>query len=218
MAKTKTAGPHEDTALRRLGGGRWETRDGRFTIEPQSGTWVVIDAEQADELGLLLVRGPFGSLTAAKAAITAARSSLPAESSLEARAVAIRTRDASALAAPAGSPASSVTALSPPEPTWIAELAPAERRRARRLIDRLTAAGAVDAEGIARRDIVGDVSATAAFAVSRAINELGASATPARLARLLADGSDEDLGVRWRLVDGDGRGITLEISPEAPSR
>jgi len=218
MAKTKTqmAGADEDAPLKRLGGGRWATRDGRFTIEPQSGTWLVIDAEQTDELGLPLVRGPFGSLTAAKAAITAARSSLPAESPLEARAVAIRTRDAAAPAA--GSPASSVTALPPPEPSWIAELAPAERRRARRLIDRLTAAGAVDAEGIARRDIVGDVPATAAFAVSRAINELGASATTARLARLLADGTDEDLGVRWRLVDGDGRSITLDVSPESPSR
>ena len=31
-----------DDALKRLGGGRWQTRDERFTIEPQSGTWVVV--------------------------------------------------------------------------------------------------------------------------------------------------------------------------------
>ena len=55
-----------DEGLKRLGGGRWQTRDERFTIEPQSGTWVVVDAEQTDELGLALVRGPFGSLGAAK--------------------------------------------------------------------------------------------------------------------------------------------------------
>lgn len=54
-----------DASLERLGGGRWQTRDERFTIEPQSGTWVVVDAEATDELGLPLVRGPFPSLTAA---------------------------------------------------------------------------------------------------------------------------------------------------------
>ena len=38
-----------DGALKRLGGGRWQTRDGRFTIEPQGGAWVVVDAEQSDD-------------------------------------------------------------------------------------------------------------------------------------------------------------------------
>jgi len=59
----------DESALRRLGGGRWQTRDGRFAIEPQSGTWVIVDAESTDELGLPLVRGPFASLTSAKEAI-----------------------------------------------------------------------------------------------------------------------------------------------------
>src|SRR4249920_3306220 len=63
----------DDGSLKRLGGGRWQTRDDRFTIEPQSGTWVVVDAEQTDDLGLPLVRGPFGSLNAARAAIETAR-------------------------------------------------------------------------------------------------------------------------------------------------
>ena len=49
-------------ALKRIGGGRWETRDGRFQIEPQSGTWVIVDTTQTNEFGLPLVRGPFGSL------------------------------------------------------------------------------------------------------------------------------------------------------------
>ncbi|MGK2851985.1 MAG: hypothetical protein ACSLFN_13885 [Candidatus Limnocylindrales bacterium] len=60
--------------------------------------------------------------------------------------------------------------------------------------------------------------AVAAFAVSRAIDALGGSATPSILARVLADGSDDDLGVRWRLVDGDGRVITLDVGPEPPER
>jgi uncharacterized protein YciI len=62
------AAPKEGS-LKRLGGGRWQTPDGRFTIEPQSGTWSVVDAEHTDELGMPLVRGPYKSLTAAKAAI-----------------------------------------------------------------------------------------------------------------------------------------------------
>ena len=57
----------DDEKLKRLGGGRWETQDGRYSIEPESGTWVVVDNEQTNELGLPLVRGPFPTLTAARA-------------------------------------------------------------------------------------------------------------------------------------------------------
>lgn len=210
----------EDVSLRRLGGGRWATRDGRFAIEPQSGTWVVVDTEQADELGLPLVRGPFGSLNAAKAAIAQARSSQPATSPLEARSTVIRRRKDTAKGRPqrgihaAGDTAAPVAAKSPsapPEPSWLTALEPAGRRRARRLIERLTAAGAPDAEGIARRELVGDVPAVAAFALDRAIRGLGAAATPAALVELLAAGADDDLEVRWRLVDGNGRVVSLDL-------
>src|SRR3954452_23131870 len=84
-SSTKNERAGDDASLKRLGGGRWQTRDERFSIEPQSGTWVVIDAEQTDDLGLPLVRGPFPSLTAAKDAITTARSSDPATSPLAER-------------------------------------------------------------------------------------------------------------------------------------
>ncbi len=72
-------------ALKRLGGGRWETKDGRFQIEPQSGTWVIVDTTQTNEFGLPLVRGPFGSLTAAREAIESARDEGPIESPLAER-------------------------------------------------------------------------------------------------------------------------------------
>ena len=75
----------ETASLKRLGGGRWQSRDGRFTIEPQSGTWVVVDGERTNELGLPLVRGPFPSLTAARADIEAARSEGDASSPLASR-------------------------------------------------------------------------------------------------------------------------------------
>src|SRR5829696_3500278 len=82
---TKAPVDPDDAPLKRLGGGRWRTRDERFTIEPQSGTWVVVDAQQTDDFGLALVRGPYSSLTEAKGAIAAARSSAPAASPLTER-------------------------------------------------------------------------------------------------------------------------------------
>ena len=72
-------------SLKRLGGGRWETRDGRFQIEPQSGTWVIVDTAQTNEFGLPLVRGPYPSLTAAKLAIETARDEGPVTSPLAER-------------------------------------------------------------------------------------------------------------------------------------
>jgi hypothetical protein len=237
----------DDSSLKRLGGGRWQTRDERFTIEPQSGTWVVVDAEQTDDLGLPLVRGPFRSLGDAKDAIAAARSSPPAASPLADRVerrrvepenlgdeptarrggkTAARDSDARAVSpsprpkAPkspdrprketGGKPAE------PAEPRWFAALEPEARRHARRLIARLEEAGAPDPEGMARRDIVGDLAAVAAFAVERGLQALGPGADAAAVAALLAEGRDDDLGVRWRLVDDDGRPIA--IHPTKPGR
>lgn len=198
-----------DTSLKRLGGGRWQTRDERFTIEPQSGTWVVVDAEQTDDLGLPLVRGPFSSLTAAKEAIGQARSAAPAESPLPERAAQLR-RTPAPKERKAARATTSVATEPPSEPRWLRELSTDDRRRARRLIEALTDAGAQDPEGMARRDIVGGVAAAASFAVARQVSGLGTDATPAGVAALLVEGADKDLGVRWRLVDGDGRPISLD--------
>jgi len=214
-------------SLKRLGGGRWQTRDERFTVEPQSGTWVVLDAEQADDLGLPLVRGPFASLTAAKAAIDAARGTEAAVSPLAAkvaehvdRPAPVPTRGGrpylarGATAVPKPGPSSVPVALEPPapppaEPEWIQRLEPAERARAQALIETLTAAGAPDPETIAERELTGSVAAVAALAVERALDKLGPDAGPAAVAALLADGSAADLGASWRLVDGHGRPIVL---------
>lgn len=228
----------EDESLKRLGGGRWQTRDERFTIEPQSGTWVVVDAQQTDELGLALVRGPFGSLGAAKAAIAGARGAEPATSPLSERAAKLRDRpDTSAATSTArkdggkaadkrdkpAAPATAATAAKgakpepePAAPRWVQSLDPGGRRRAKRLIDQLAEAGAPDPEGIARRDIVGEVPAAAAFAIAQALGKLGKDAPPAKVAALLAAGRDDDLGVRWRLVDGDDRPITIDLDAAEP--
>ena len=242
---TKAPVDPDDAPLKRLGGGRWQTRDERFTIEPQSSTWVVVDAEQTDDFGMPLVRGPYPSLTAAKDAISGARASEPATSPLVdriERRKAVPPRDAKADAkgitaaassrhetssdadepppsgsstttkgarpkAPAAEPAEP---SEPEEPGWMRDLDAAERGRARRLMARLGEDDVKDAEGLVRRDLVGDVPALARHALGRRLAALGDDATPAEVAELLAEGRDERLGVRWRLVDGEGRPIVLE--------
>ena len=92
------------------------------------------------------------------------------------------------------------------------DLEPAERRKARQLIDRLTAAGAPDPEGMARRDIVGKVPAVASFAIARELAALGKDASVVEVVGVLADGQDASVGVRWRLVDGDDRPILLDLA------
>jgi hypothetical protein len=234
MAAKKT---EDDRSLKRLGGGRWQTRDERFTIEPQSGTWVLVDAEQTDDLGLPLVRGPFRSLTDAKAAVEDARGLAAPESPLAERVKEARTRPAKTQAAAPGASSASkatvkpedgtrrsrptkpeATAEPPPEPRWITDLGPRERVRARRLIERLEAAGVRDAESVVRQDLTGGVPTVARLALANRLAELLASAAddaPAieraieRALEALGDGRDEGLDIRWRLVDGEGRPIGL---------
>ncbi|HET7028003.1 MAG TPA: arsinothricin resistance N-acetyltransferase ArsN1 family A [Candidatus Limnocylindrales bacterium] len=84
MPKPKTADP---TALKRESAGRYVSGDGRFAVEQESaGSWVVVDEEQTNELGLPLVRGPFGTLAEAKNVVVAAREGPAPESPLKGRA------------------------------------------------------------------------------------------------------------------------------------
>jgi hypothetical protein len=226
MAKTKKA--DDVRSLRRLGGGRWQSRDERFTIEPQSGTWMIVDAAQTDDLGLPLVRGPFRSLTAAKAAIENARDSAPPESPLADRMAEAR-RPSKAKATTKGVPpartsggrktAATSVREPPAEPRWMSALVPADRRRARGLIDRLGELGISDPEGIVRQDLVGDVPSIAALVLAdRIAGEIEAADGAGKdaadglveaLVGLLVDGRDERLGVRWRLVDDRNRPIGI---------
>ena len=59
--------------LKREQAGTYRTADGRFTVEQTSSGWLLLDAEQANELGMPLSRGPFATLDEARHAITAAR-------------------------------------------------------------------------------------------------------------------------------------------------
>ncbi|HXG27126.1 MAG TPA: GNAT family N-acetyltransferase [Candidatus Binatia bacterium] len=59
--------------LQREHAGTYRTADGRFTVEQSSSGWMLLDAEQVNELGLPLARGPFPTLDEARAAIPEAR-------------------------------------------------------------------------------------------------------------------------------------------------
>jgi GNAT superfamily N-acetyltransferase len=97
--RTKVAAPFDPAKLKRESAGRYVTGDGRFSVEESSGGWMVVDDEQVDELGLPLVRGPFASLVAARAAMEAARLDPAPVSGLAARIAALPKRPAKAAAA-----------------------------------------------------------------------------------------------------------------------
>ena len=81
----KAEAPPDPAALKRETAGRYATGDGRFVVEKGSGGWMLVDAEQTNELGLPLVRGPFGTLDEARASLAAAREGPAPESTLAAR-------------------------------------------------------------------------------------------------------------------------------------
>jgi hypothetical protein len=217
----------DPASLKRLGGGRWQSRDGRFTIEPQSGTWAVVDGERTNELGLPLVRGPFPSLTAARADIETARSEGEADSPLASRLAATPKRASGGRKRAVGkAPRRSATSESQDapeddeprmpkesdEPAWLRSLDGPRRNAARRLIERLTDEGVEDAEGLVRSDLVGGQPALARLAIARRIADaVGRRSDPEAVtqavAEALLEGQDRELGVKWRLVDGDGRAI-----------
>jgi hypothetical protein len=223
-------------ALRRLGGGRWETKDGRFQIEPQSGTWVIVDTTQTNEFGLPLVRGPFPSLGAAREAIETARTEGPAESPLADRieqtssAPPAKSTTASAVTPGrsrkpgAGSPSPKSTAPAesaqpagkpapPPEPRWLRALGATDHRKAKQLMARLEELGIGGAEDIARAEVVEGQPALARLALERRLAAAIKATKSPRTAGLavieviLAGEDDEDLGAQWRLVDARGRRI-----------
>src|SRR4051812_2666021 len=217
----------KDEALKRLGGGRWETRDGRFQIEPESGTWVIVDTTQTNEFGLPLVRGPFPSLGAAKQAIETAREGGPVESPLAER----MTRPKPRSKAKAGKGEARTTPdpeidpeaapEPPPEPKWIRDLRPVDRRKATELIARLEELDVESdrAEAVSRTEIAQGLPGVARLAIERLLRKATArtknvDAAVAATVEALIAGEDADLGVSWRLVDDRGRPIEkLDLDP-----
>ena len=86
------APPPDPTKLKRESAGRYVSGDARFVVQQSSGGWMVEDAEQANELGLPLVRGPFGTLDDAREAMETARRGPAPISSLSERIAAMPKR------------------------------------------------------------------------------------------------------------------------------
>jgi ribosomal protein S18 acetylase RimI-like enzyme len=94
-----------DDALKRERAGSYRTKDGRFSVEQSATGWLLIDAEQTNELGLPLARGPFSTLDEARAAIVVARSGPAPKSDIEPR----RAARKPAIVGPAARPAKEPT-------------------------------------------------------------------------------------------------------------
>jgi GNAT superfamily N-acetyltransferase len=89
-----SASPPDPSKLKRESAGRYVSGDGRFTVDQSSGGWMVSDAEQTNELGLPLVRGPFATLDEARQGMEAARRGPAPISSLTDRIAERRARGA----------------------------------------------------------------------------------------------------------------------------
>ena len=206
-------------SLKRLGGGRWQTPDGRFTIESSSGRWVVVDSEHADELGLPRVHGPYGSLGDAKDAIETVREAPAEDSPLAAaleeaktrpplpdvvpdapartRARAARDRPSPAGDAPGDGDATAGGAADTPEadpepepPAWLAALRGARRTRAEALLAALEAIGHADPEGLTQEDLEGDDPVAARALLAARLRELLPDVDEAIVERVVALGAD----------------------------
>ena len=115
----KAAAPPDPAALKRVSAGRYVTGDERFSVEQGSNGWMVLDAEQTDDFGLPLVRGPFPTLDAAKAALGDARSGPAPTSDLAGRsapATASGTKGRTSRQPSGGRKASADRAKAAPEP------------------------------------------------------------------------------------------------------
>ena len=119
----RTVAPPDPAKLGRTSAGRYASGDGRFSVELSSGGWMITDSERTNELGLPLVRGPFGTLDAARGALIELRSGPAPISDLAERIAAIPKRDPRAAppgrrgnAERAGPPGRASTPAKPPEP------------------------------------------------------------------------------------------------------
>ncbi|MFL5717819.1 MAG: hypothetical protein ACJ77V_09590, partial [Chloroflexota bacterium] len=109
----------------------------------------------------------------------------------------------------------------PPEPKWVRDLRPVDRRKATELIERLEALGIArdKAEAVARTEIGQGLPGLARLAIERRIRAATARMKDAESAAkatvdILTAGEDPDLGVSWRLVDDRGRPIEkLDVDP-----
>lgn len=211
MPKRASAAPPDPDSLVRQQAGTYRTPDERFEVREADQGWFLVDANQTDDFGQPLVRGPFPTLKAVRAALPDARTSAPAPA---------RSRPAAKSAARAtAKPKARKPAPPPPPPSWIDELPAADASAVRRMIKALEAEGVERAEQLVRRDRDGMSPVVAETRVRRALDALLEGATDeqrrlvARAVELLASGGREGTGglPGWALVE-------VGPQPEPPNR
>jgi hypothetical protein len=157
MPKRKADAPADPDKLLRQEAGTYHTADGRFEARETAGEWFLVDAEQSNEFGQELIRGPFATLKALRAAIPDARESTTAPK---------RPRPTAAPKQRAGKKAE------PPPPSWIDQLPKGEAARVRLLIRALEGEGIDNPEALVRRDREGLFPTVAATLIERRLDAL----------------------------------------------
>ena len=160
MPKRTTDAPADPDKLLRQEAGTYHTADGRFEARETAGEWFLVDTEQANEFGQELIRGPFATLKALRAAVPDARDSKVA-------AARPRPKEASRQ----GTKKKTKHAPAPP-PSWIDQLPQAEAARVRLLIRALDGEGIKGAEALVRRDRDGLFPVVAAALIQRRLDAL----------------------------------------------
>jgi hypothetical protein len=158
MPKRKADAPADPDKLLRQEAGTYHTADGRFEARETAGEWFLVDAEQSNEFGQELIRGPFATLKALRAAIPDARESTTTPK---------RPRPTAAPKQRAGKKAEP-----PPPPSWIDQLPKGEAARVRLLIRALEGEGIDNPEALVRRDREGLFPTVAATLIERRLDAL----------------------------------------------
>lgn len=199
MPKQKPPTQDDPDRLLRRAAGTYRSADERFEVRQTDQGWYLVDAEQTDDFGQELVRGPFPTLAAVRTAIPPARSSKVVPLPRRAAAPTGRGTSKKAKARP--------TPVAPP--SWIDRLPAAEATAVRRLVRALEAEGIEKAEALVQRDRDGLLPAVVTQLIGRRIGAIldGASASErelvARVVTLLtADGvAPRDALPGWMLVE-----------------
>jgi len=149
-AKKPKPEPAPDDLLRQEAG-NYLSGDSRFEVRQSDANWYVVDREQTNEFGQELIRGPYGSMKDARAALPGARDITPLLRS--------RARTTKPAAKPAKSEEKPVP--KPPPQTWIDRLPKGEQVEVKALIRALEKEGVDDADALVRRDRQGLLPAVA---------------------------------------------------------
>lgn len=159
----KKAAPADPDKLTRQEAGTYRTADGRFEVREGATGWFLVDSAQTNEFGQELMRGPFDTLKAARAALPEARGAKPK----------LRVVPKPAKGGKARVKATAKEEPEPPAPkSWIDELPASEASQVRRLIAALESEGIADPEKLVRRDRDGLSPAIAETLIRRRLDAL----------------------------------------------